>query len=105
MTTRDYVRRKFLVYASSIVLVYIVGDLSIHFLTPGSIGFSLAMVTLCLVTLLVIDKVVSIRCPRCGKPLATILFQTAMGWPKQRCPHCELAVDEQMPTDPNTRSG
>ena len=97
MTIRIYIRRRFLTYALVIVSVYVVGDLLTRALMPGSIWFLVAMVALCAATLFLIDEFVNIRCPRCSKRLASVLFQVWLGLPNQRCPHCQLDVDEQMP--------
>ena len=100
MTIRQTVRRRLLTYALVIVAVYVAGDMVVQVLTPGSIGFAVTMAALCIATLVVIDRAVSIPCPQCAKPLAGILFQSAMGWRNQRCPHCALDVDAPPSKEP-----
>lgn len=100
MTIRQTVRRRLLIHALIIVAIYVAGDVLVHATTPGSLVFAATMAALCIATLVVIDRAVSIRCPRCAKPLPNILVQSALGWRNQRCPNCGLDVDEPAPHDP-----
>lgn len=94
MTVRQYIQRRLLIHAAALLLIYVAGEVTIHFLTPGSIAFVLVMVALCITTLVVIDRLAGVSCPRCSKSLATVLVQAALGFRNQRCPHCKLDVDE-----------
>jgi hypothetical protein len=97
MTIREFVRRQLFTYVGVVVLVYFAGLLLTRVLRPGSIPSVLAMVALCIVTLFIIDRLAGIPCRSCGKPLGFVLFAAAVGLRKQRCPHCKLDVDEQIP--------
>jgi len=97
MTIREFVRRQLFTYVGVVVLVYFGGLLLMQAVTPGSIPFVLVMAALCIVTLFVIDRLAGIPWRNCGKPLGFALFAAAVGLRKQRCPHCKLDVDEQIP--------
>ena len=105
MTVRQYIQRRFRNYALVLVAVFFVGQVAGSVFTPLlPIAPIIAILAFALVSLYLINKFIGIKCPRCGKPLAPILLQAAVGFRMQRCPHCALNVDEEMPEGGNEQS-
>ena len=65
-------------------------------------------VLVCVVLAAAFWSLFEIPCPNCAKPMGSVGFWVSLGRARsvaQRCPHCEISVDAEVPKHPVTSKG
>lgn len=108
MTVRQYLMRRSDRYATLAVVFLLATGIAVGY-SPRNLAIRIVFAVLvCVVLAAAFWSLFEIPCPNCAKPMGRVGFWVSLGRTgrgSERCPHCDISVDSEVPTRPVTKQG
>jgi endogenous inhibitor of DNA gyrase (YacG/DUF329 family) len=108
MTIRQYLIRRNDRYATLAVVFLLAVGIAAGY-APRILAIRIVFgVLVCVVLAAAFWSLFEIPCPNCGKPMGSVGFWVSLGRAgklAERCPHCAISIDAEVPTRPFTKQG